>query len=357
LGAVDFAAAVEERAGSMTPWISRSLHGFGGTWMGDEFRTAMDLLGLCMREPRFDDSEVGRVKADLLEAIRLQDDDPGALAHDLAVQALFSGHPWGRPELGTPAGVGGVTPRKLRSFHKRVICGSNLVLGLAGAVDEDVALTHVERNLGDLPLGAPWEVIPPDFPDSFVRRQTRHLPRAQGHLVVAFPMGGVADPHAPTQRVLSALLGGATSGAGLLFDELRERLGLAYDVGAHAEMSKGAGALFCTVAADPERFGEAEAALWSVLERLAQGKVPDADVVRVRKALVDGAVLSMQRASSSARRLAVMEIFGMDAHSYRAHMRAPGKVAVEDVHALASRVLRSDRHVSVAVRPHPAPQG
>ena len=345
-----FAEAIEERAGTMSPWAWRNSSGITSTFPGGELRAGLELLGDLLARPRFDSEEVARAREELDEARASAADAPEDLAWDLAWQELFRGHPWGRPAHGTALGIRHSTRSRLAAYHHRVFCGQNLVIAIAGAVDPTRAAKALERSLAALPEGAPVPLSPPTVESTFHRIKRVHVARQQARLVLAFPGGGWGAPDAPALRLLEAVLGGQ---GGRLFTELRERRGLAYDVGATAEEGLGGGAFLAALGTDPERTDEAWDALWGALEALTAAPISADELARCRARVVDGAVLDLQRCSDRAAHLASAERYGPGAEHADALIRAPAAVDALDLHRVAQSVLRRDRCVEVQVGPAP----
>ena len=353
MDAVAFAAAVEERAGSLRAWSARSSSGVQLAFPGREVASAIDLLGEVLCRPRLDPVEIARTRTDLVELQRTTLDDAGGLARQLTWQALFSGHPWGWPTVGTAASVARLTPGRLRAYHRRVMCGSNLVIGVAGAVDTDEVVALLDRALASLPVGAPLAPSAAVVPARMRRARRATIPRegSPTEVVLAFPAPGQEAPEAPALRLLEAVLSGPSGGSGRLLDRIRERDGVAYSVGATAVPGLGGGALLCAVTADPSRADAARAALWEELDDVAQQPVPDDELARVKSGLLEGALVGVQRALTRADHLAAGERYLDDGVGWRARLEAPARVSAEALQALAADVLRHDRSVTVTVGP------
>jgi zinc protease len=353
LDALQLAAEVEERAGRISASTGRSTLGLRLSFPVSELSSAMELLSLLLLHPRFEASEVERVRKDLVQRQQSIDDDPDYLAWLLTWSGLFPGHPWGRPRLGTAASAGRLSPGRIRAYHRRVIQGSNLVMAVSGAVDPEQVIQLTKRRLGKLVTGERHPLSPPVPRARFRSRPRRSIPRegAPACLSIGFPCPGDDQADGPTAEVLGAVLGGASGGAGRLFDELRERQGLAYSVGACAELGLGGGALICSMSTDPARLESARIGLWRELDRVVRDGVPADELERIKNSLVDGAVLGLQRTSSRANHLAAAELFGHSNKDYRKALERPRKVSAEDLSRLASQVLRRECSVEAIVAP------
>jgi zinc protease len=353
LDAMSFAAAVEDRSGSLRPWAGRNSAGIQIVFPSGDVQLGVELLAEALLSPRFDPLEVERTRADLVAGQRATRDDPSALAWDLAFSALYPGHPWGHPGSGTAASAARLSPARLRAFHRRVVQGENLVFGLAGGVDPEELCRRLEHLLRGLAPGAAQVARPPTPPARFQRRRSATVPRAEAvaQVLVAFPSVGVEHPDEPVLSVLSALLGGAVGGGGRLFDRIREKHGLAYDVSAHPERGLGGGALVFSVITDPDRVEEAKRALWVELDRVVAEPVAPAELERVKAGLVEGAVLGLQRAASRADHVATAERYGGGADRWRERLLAPRAVTASQLQAFAAETLRRDRCVRVETGP------
>jgi predicted Zn-dependent peptidase len=206
--------------------------------------------------------EVGVIAQEIAEAA----DTPDDLVFELAQAAAFPDQPLGRPVLGTEASIGTAEPAALERWRAALYAPDRLVISAAGAVDEDELVGLAERMFGGAaPAGAP---IP--SPAAFVGGRAAEARRLeQAHLVLYLPGLGAVDPDYFVLRVFAEALGGGMSSR--LFQEARERLGLAYAIDAFAESyedvgvlgvyagcaAKDAGSLADVVAAEILKLGEA----------------------------------------------------------------------------------------------------
>jgi predicted Zn-dependent peptidase len=196
----------------------------GGLELG--LRTCADLI----LRPALDPGELEREKQVVGQEIAESEDTPDDHIFELAQTAAFEGQPLGRPILGELATVETAAPASLEAWREGLYAPDRLVVSASGAVGEDELLALAEEAFG----GARGPTLPEPEPARFVgglRPERRRL--EQAHLVFLLPGPGARHPHYYAARVFAEILGGGMSSR--LFQEAREKRGLAYSIDAWAE--------------------------------------------------------------------------------------------------------------------------
>jgi len=189
--------------------------------------------------PHMDAGDLVREKQVVGQEIAEAADAPDDLVFELAQSAAFEGQSLGRPILGTPDSISGADPALLSDWRASLYAPDSLVVSAAGAVDEDQVLRLAERDYGHARAMTP---PPPMQPASFqggARPTARKL--EQANLVMLLPAVGAADPDYFAFRLMAEILGGGM--ASRLFQEAREKRGLAYAVDAYCETYADTGVL------------------------------------------------------------------------------------------------------------------
>ncbi len=203
--------------------------------------TSMAVLADLLRRPVLDAAELQREKGVIGQEIAEAADTPDDRVFDLAQGRAFAGQGLGRPILGDDATLAPADRDALGAWHAGLYLDPRrLVVSAAGAVDEAELLRLAEAAFGD--LAAPASALPAPEPARFVGgalAEARKL--EQAHLVLLLPGAGVRDPAWHAQRLFAEILGGGM--ASRLFQEAREKRGLAYAVDAYAETYEDAGLL------------------------------------------------------------------------------------------------------------------
>jgi zinc protease len=190
---------------------------------------AFGLLRLALSEPRFDDDAVERIRTQILTGIAARENDPGRIANEAFWAAIFRGHPYARPPVGTSESIAVITVDDLRNFVSGRFARDNLVVGVVGDVTPDELKSLLDSSFGALPKKA-W---PFDLPktDPAAAGEVIVVQKDNPQAWVIFGQRGLYrdDPDYYAALVLNHILGGG-SFTSRLYEEVREKRGLAYSV-------------------------------------------------------------------------------------------------------------------------------
>jgi predicted Zn-dependent peptidase len=192
----------------------------------DRLEPALDVMADMVYRPSFSDVDFEREV--VLEEIAMVEDTPHDLVHDIVSEAVFGRHPLGRPIIGRADVISTVSRRALSAYHGRAYAGERIVLAAAGNVRHErlVELLEERRN-GAGPTGAPPRRKPVRrLPPPAVRFQRKDT--EQYHVCLSAPGISRADERRFAASILDAIVGGSASSR--LFQEIREKRGMAYSV-------------------------------------------------------------------------------------------------------------------------------
>ncbi len=254
--------------------------------------------------PRFGELEAEREV--VLEEIAMYEDDPQDRVFDILGRAVFGSHPLGRPVIGTREVVGAATREQLAGFHASRYLPQEIVIAAAGSVDHDalVALAeavqsgHEDTGGGERVPLAPAARAQPDFSPRvrFLAKDTE-----QYHVCVGGPGIARDDERRFALRVLEGVLGGTSSSR--LFQEIRERRGLAYSVFSFSNLYAHTGEVGLYLGTRPENIGEALAVVAAELERCVEDPASEEELVRSRENLKGRVVLALESTGARMSRL------------------------------------------------------
>lgn len=278
----------------------------------------------------------------------MRDDDPEDLLHEAYCRAWLGEHPLARPVLGTEDSVNRMTRPSLNGFWRRRYAPERMVIAAAGNLTHRDVLRLVRSTIGDR-LGGDRAPRPPRggtvrhaAPERMVLRGED---TEQAHLMLGVRGLGRHDPRRETLAVLNAALGGGMSSR--LFQEVRERRGLAYQVYSSAACYADAGNLTVYAGCQPRRLGEVAGVVREVLERVASEGISAAELSRGRGQLRGALVLGMEDTPSRMARLGEAELDYAEHRTVDEALERIDAVTEQEVAALAATLLT--RRVAASV--------
>lgn len=224
-----FQARLEDQ--SIRLRFSAGMDTFGGelTTLTENADAAFDLLRLALTEPRFDAEPVARIRSQILAGIAQDSEDPGSIARRSLFGRLYPDHPYGRPAEGTLDSVAAIATEDLERFVAQRFARDRLVIGVVGDITPDALAAKLDQTFLALPeaggSAAVADVEPEDGGGVIVVE--KNMPQS----VVAFGQDGLrrSDPDYYAAYIVNHILGGG-SFSSRLYEEVREKRGLAYSV-------------------------------------------------------------------------------------------------------------------------------
>ncbi len=269
---------------------------------------AVEVLADIFLNSVFDKKEIEKEKSIVLEEIKMVEDDPEDLVHDLHTERFWEGHPLGRPILGTVETVTGLTRDRIVEFLRRHYEPSRVVIAVSGRFDPASLLALLERAFGGFGNGAarrtrPAQQPPRNTPATYLRRKSLE----QIHLCIG--AAGLPQDHPERYALyaLNTLLGGGVSSR--LFQEVRENRGWAYAIYSSIAAYRDAGLCSIYAATSPQNAGKVVRAVLKEVKALRKDG-PDSEELRRAKEHMKGSLmLSLESTSSRMSRLAKDEIY------------------------------------------------
>lgn len=293
------AEAVEDVGGQINAYTAKEYSCFYAKVRKPDLAIAVDVLGDMLTGSVFVADDVERERGVVIDEIRLAEDDPGDLVHDLFCSACWPGTALGRPVSGSRITVGAISRDDVVGFFTNHYHPANLMVVAAGAVDHerlvDLVATHFPRRdctPGDLP-----EIPVPAYHGDFAYRG-----RATEQVHICLGCAGLAidDPDVYTLEVANVLIGGGASSR--LFQEVREERGLAYDIYSYPTFHRGGGLFTIYAAAAPESAVDVARIATAELRSLITTTPAEQEVARARAQLLASLTFGLEGSGSRASR-------------------------------------------------------
>jgi predicted Zn-dependent peptidase len=298
---------------------------------------AFDVLQDMVLRPAYPDIDSERQV--VLEEIAMYEDEPSDKVHDVLASAIFGDHPLGRPIIGRADVISSVPVPEIADYHDARYVGPNLVVAAAGSVEHERLVELVAGALeGRTGMVADAALPPQPAPDGvrpgirFQRKDTE-----QYHLCLGGPAIARADDRRFVLRVLDTLLGGATSSR--LFQEVREKRGLAYAVYSYVSHYVDSGQVAVYVGTRPDNVREAMEVIGGELRRLVEDGIDAEELERGRENVKGRTVLSMESTLARMNRLGSSVLMGVPVMTVDEVLAAIDAVTREEVIELARELL------------------
>jgi predicted Zn-dependent peptidase len=304
---------------------------------------AFDVLQDMILRPAYPDIDAERQV--VIEEIAMYEDEPSDKVHDVLGEAIFGDHPLGRPIIGRADVIASVPVPEIAAWHDGRYVPPNIVVAAAGNLDHDAIVALAEAAFGKGGALLAEAVRSPDGPATisrFHRKETE-----QYHLCLGAPGIARADERRFALRVLDTILGGSSSSR--LFQEVREKRGLAYAVYSYASHYLDSGQVGLYVGTRPDNVREAMGVVGTELRRLQEDGVTAEELERARENAKGRTVLAMESTQTRMNRLGSSVLMGVPLLTVDEVLAAFDAVTLDDVVDLAREVWRPERMSAAGV--------
>lgn len=346
-GATEIAQIFDSFGGELNAATAREYTVVHARFLDQHLEEAFDVIADMVLKPAFADIDPEREV--VVEEIAMYEDSPSELIVDNLTQTIFGSHPLGKSVLGTSAIISSVTPERISAYHQGHYTLPNMVIAAAGNVEQAqlVGLSgkHLRGGNGSQPLARSME--PPSAPvaqsgASFYVKETQ-----QYHVC----FGGLGmSRHAPERFALSILdtvLGGTASSR--LFQEVREKRGLAYSVYSFSTLYSDTGLVGVYFGCRGDSVDEVSGIVAGQLRLLCEQPIGEDELIRAKENAKGRVVLGMETTHSRMSRLGKLTVTGTEILDIDEIIEKIDSVTAADVMALAERYYRPESLTAVAI--------
>ncbi len=315
-------------------------------FLPEHLEKALDVMGDMVLRPTFADLE--REREVIVEEIKMYEDRPDQMADEYLSGLIFHGDPLGRPIIGSAETVRGVDHETLRGFHRDTYTAANVFVVGAGKLDSDELESMVEAKLGGLPSGEPFaRTARPGTPESRVHYKFKET--EQYHVSV----GSLGIPASSEDRFAMAALNNVFGGgmSSRLFQEVREKRGLAYAVYSYHQSYSDAGAIKTYVGSTTGNVEEAVDVIVREMGRMRTERVEPEELERTKQQLKSSTLLALESTAARMNRVGRSVILGTELLSPEEIAERIEAVTAEDVMRLANDHLDTQKMYLSAVGP------
>ncbi len=342
--AQEIAEIFDELGGELNAATSRETTVVYARIPDNRLERALDVMADMVFRPSFTDVDSEREV--VLEEIAMVDDTPNDLVHDIAAEAVFGGHPLGRPVIGRADVISTVSRRALAGYHRRAYHGRKIVLAAAGNVRHEELVALLTERLGDAPGGGPGLAARKPARTNGrpgVRFQAKDT--EQYHVCLSAPGISRTDERRFAASLMDAIVGGSASSR--LFQEIREKRGMAYSVYSYSSQYADTGQIGVYVGTREDNLAACLEIAVAEVSDIARGNVGADELARAKENLKGRILLSLESTSARMTRLGKATVTDTPLLEPEQIVKRLEAVTATEVAELAN-VLLSPERLSVA---------
>lgn len=340
--AQDIAEAFDSIGGQVNAFTSKEYTCYYARVLDSHKEYALDILADMFFNSKFDEEEMAREKKVILEEIKMSEDTPDDIIHDLLAKAAYDGHPLGYPILGTEEHLNSFTSDSLRNYIKEKYIPENIVISVAGNVDE-AFISKVEEHFGSFESEAsPTQLLKPGFHSKSVRRQKD---TEQAHLCMGYPGLPVGDEQVYSLILMNNVLGGSMSSR--LFQEVRENRGLAYSVFSYHSSFLDSGMLTIYAGTGKEQLPELQDTIQTTIQNLIRDGLTDKEIRNSKEQMKGNLTLSLESTNSRMSRNGRNELLLKRHRSLDELINEIDKVNYQSIQEIIDRTFKKEPSVAL----------
>ena len=345
--AKDIADAFDAVGGDINAFTGKEYTCYYSRVLDNDLPMALEILSDMMSNSLIDPDELESERRVILEEIAMHEDAPDELVHDLFYRSLWNGHPLGRPVLGYNETIASVTRDEVASYWQGRYSPDQLVVAAAGNLDHSDLVRRVEDLLSD--IESTPETKTPAAPQGNAGVSVYKRPTEQAHIVLGTE--GLHRKHELRHplAVLDTVLGGGMSSR--LFQEIRERRGLAYSVYSYRAMFAETGAFAIYAGTTPQNATTVIDIVRDQLSSIVDKGITEAELARAKGHVKGGLVLSSEDPGNRMNRLGRQQVTTGEILSIDELIERFDRLTMDDIRTVAKMVLGTGGYQTTVVGP------
>lgn len=341
--AEQIARQVDSIGGNMDAFTAKECISFSIKVLDEHLPIALDVLSDLVLNPVFDAQDISRERGVILEEIKMDEDNPDYLVHEIFTQNFWKDHPLGRPILGTRDTVKRFDRAPVLDFYSQRFSPGNMIITAAGYLNHERFVQLVSDRFESMkPVSNGFHSSPPEIVPKIILRNKKSLEQVQ--ICVGVPSYPITHNRRHSSYILNTLLGGGMSSR--LFQNIRERQGLAYAIYSDLNPYRDTGCLSIYAGTSRESASKVVECIVSEFRKLKTETVPDDELRRAKDQLKGSLMLSLESSNARMANLARQEMYFDHFYSLDELIAKIEAVTAEELQELANQFFQTD---SIAV--------
>jgi predicted Zn-dependent peptidase len=341
--AEEIARQVDSIGGNMDAFTAKECISFSIKVLNEHVPIALDVLSDLVLNPVFDAQDISRERGVILEEIKMDEDNPDYLVHEIFTQNFWKDHPLGRPILGTRDTVKRFDRAPVFDFYSQRFSPGNMIITAAGYLNHDRFVELVAKHFENMkPMSNGFHSSPPKIVPKIILRNKKSLEQVQ--ICVGVPSYPITHERRHSSYILNTLLGGGMSSR--LFQNIRERQGLAYAIYSDLNPYRDTGCMSIYAGTSRESASKVVECIVSEFRKLKTEMVTEDELRRSKDQLKGSLMLSLESSNARMSNLARQEMYFDQFYGLDELIAKIEAVTAEELKELANQFFETD---SIAV--------
>ena len=338
--AQNIAREMDSIGGNLDAFTGKETICFNVKSLAEHVPIALDVLADLVLNPTFASNDIERERGVILEEIKIDEDNPDVLVHELFTQSFWKDHPLGKPILGTTATVARLDQNKLLDYHAGSFHAGNMVFSAAGNLDHDRFVNSVTDKFSAMLGGQPVTELPaPESSARVLLKNKKSLEQVQ--ICLGVPAPPITDENRYATLILNTVLGGGMSSR--LFQTIREERGMAYSVFSDLSPYRDTGTLCIYAGTSAGKALETIDLILAEFRNLKDVALSDEELTRAKDQLKGNILMGLESSNSRMANLARQEIYFRQFFTAEEIAARIDAVDATQVQAMAKRLFIPDR--------------
>jgi predicted Zn-dependent peptidase len=333
------AESLEAVGGQLNAFTTKEYTCYYAKILDEDLDLAIDVLSDMFFNSLFDENEIEKEKNVVIEEIKMYEDSPDELIHDIFSEQVWNDHPLGKPILGTAESIRALSREKIMTYLSQHYAPDNVVVAVAGKIKHEDVLAKLNSHFGTFKRGGRRVLEETPIAKPVERYQQKDT--EQMHILLGVPGLGQDDEEIYAMHIFNNILGGGLSSR--LFQEIREQRGLAYSVYSYHSTYVDTGLFAIYAGTSPNNTEEVISCILKELKSIQQTGITPEELVRTKAQIKGGLYLGLESVSSRMSRLGKTELTYNRVLSPEEVVEKLEKVTLQDVRHLIERLWQKNK--------------
>ena len=333
------AESLEAVGGQLNAFTTKEYTCYYAKVLDEDLDLAIDVLSDMFFHSLFDEKEIEKEKNVVIEEIKMYEDSPDELIHDIFSEKVWNEHPLGKPILGTEASITSLSRDKIMLFLSEHYAPDNVVVAVAGKIKHADIVAKLSAQFGTFKRGG--RRVLEEAPTGKTVEHYQKKETEQMHIIIGVPGLGQDDEDIYAMHIFNNILGGGLSSR--LFQEIREQRGLAYSVYSYHSTYVDSGLFAIYAGTSPKNTQEVIECILQELKEISEQGITTDELARTKAQIKGGLYLGLESVSSRMSRLGKTELTYNRVLSPEEVIGKLEKVTLEDVLRVIGRLWQKDK--------------